>query len=109
LVSTVAVWLHTQVLVLELIGFVLPYARQAPVAAAAGPAATRFSPTTAVRTAVNATTVRVTRLSTFTGACTVFAAAANLLNVISDSLVGVRVLSGELDIACRCSLRQGCG
>jgi hypothetical protein len=52
-----------QVLELELIGLVLPYGRQVPVSAAAGPAVATFSPTTAATAAVNPATSRGTRMS----------------------------------------------
>jgi hypothetical protein len=64
LMSIILLPLQPHVLELELIGFVLPYARQLPVSvAAAGPAVARLSPRTAVMTAADPATTRAIRMS----------------------------------------------
>jgi hypothetical protein len=63
LLPTVTVLPQNHVLELAVIGLVLPYARQVPPAAAAGPVVARFSPRTVVTTAADPAATLLARIS----------------------------------------------
>jgi hypothetical protein len=68
LLPTVTVLPQNHVLELVVIGLVLPYGRQVPPAAAAGPVVARFSPRTAVTTVADPAATLLARISKFLSA-----------------------------------------